>query len=363
MKTGFKASKEQLVEIRSLLLIIIFLMAQCGLREAFATPLKVGLTLPLSGSLSSYGEAFRRGVTLFNEENTRNSGKVNFVIDDSQYDGKKVASSIRKLVDIDKVDALYVWGVLPSQVAAPIAQQIGVPLVAMTVDPVSKGRPSVASLQLPIESIRASLLQFIRDKKYKKIGVIGAEVGAVTPLLELLRGDLPGLAYFEIVQPEASDFRSLVSKIRPHQVDAMIVMVNPEQTLPLARQLVAQKVKAHIIGGDMLSDDTMRGELVRLAGEVSYVYGEVEDEFRQRYLARFGDTSHLYEAAAGYSTSLFFEQMVESTNFMSRADIISSLVGHHYPTPIGDINFGSSVELGVHAMLRARVYSDSGLKP
>lgn len=334
----------------------------CVAEFAYASPHKVGLTLPLSGNLSAYGEAFRNGVDLFKEEKPDASTNVTFLLEDSQYDGAKVASSVRKLADVDKVDLLYVWGITPSQVAAPIAQQAGVPLLAMTTDPVSKGRSWVASLQLPLETLQSAILQFIFDRKFKTTGVIVADFGGATRLVDLLRPALPGLAYTETVPTDSLDFRTLVARIRQKPVDAIIFMVLPEQTLPLARQLATQKVHAQVIGGDMLADDSLRNELATIMGDVSYVYGEVDEDFESRYRTRFGNTSHLYEAAAGYSAGVLIEQMTNRLNSASRTEFIPSLVGSRHQTPIGKIVFESSEELGVHALLSAKVYSTSNRK-
>lgn len=325
-------------------------------------PLKVGLTLPLSGNLSAYGEAFRKGLELFKEEKPDASTQVTFLLDDSQYDGAKVATSIRKLTDFNKVDLLYVWGITPSQVAAPIAQQVGVPLIAMTTDPVSKYRPSVASLQLPLETLQSAILRFISARKFKTTGIIVADFGGATRLVDLLQPELPGLAYTETIPTDLFDFRTLVAKIRQKPVDAIIFMVLPEQTLPLARQLAVQKVHAQVIGGDTLADDELRNELRNIMGDVSYVYGRVDEDFKSRYRTRYGNTSHLYEAAAGYSAGSLIEQMMNKLNSRNRAEFIPSLVGSRYQTPIGEIVFESSEEFGVHALLSAEVYSTNSQK-
>ena len=107
---------------KSLLAILVLLHGLlCFINAAYAEPIKVGMTLQLTGKLGGYGAAFRNGVELFQEEDAESQKQVTFIFDDSQYDGTKIASAVRKLASVDKVDLLYVWGVTPSQVAAPIA--------------------------------------------------------------------------------------------------------------------------------------------------------------------------------------------------------------------------------------------------
>jgi ABC-type branched-subunit amino acid transport system substrate-binding protein len=347
----------------SLLAILVLLHGLlCFINVAYAEPIKVGMTLPLTGKLGGYGAAFRNGVELFQEEDAESQKQVTFIFDDSQYDGTKVASAVRKLAAVDKVDLLYVWGVTPSQVAAPIAQQSGVPLLAMTTDPVSKGRPGVASLQLPLEALQSAISHFVSDHNFKTTGIIVSDFGAATRLTELLKPHLPGLAYYEVVPTDSLDFRTLAARIRSKPVDAIILMVLPEQTLPLARQLAAQKVRAHVIGGDMLADEYLREELTAFMGEASYVYGEVDADFRKRYQARFGDTSHVYEAAAGYSAGLMIAEVARRSLNAKPVELMPLLVGPQYQTPIGEIRFQSLADQGIAAMLKARVYSERAYK-
>lgn len=340
-----------------LVLLVLLYGLLCFIQVAYAEPIKVGMTLPLTGKLGGYGAAFRNGVQLFQEENAEGQKQVAFIFDDSQYEGTKVASAVRKLAAVDKVDLLYVWGVTPSQVAAPIAQQSGVPLLAMTTDPVSKGRPGVASLQLTLESLKSAISHFVSAHNFKTTGIIVSDFGAATRLTEQLKPQLPGLAYYEVVPTDSLDFSTLAARIRSKPVDAIILMVLPEQTLPLARQLATQKVRAHVIGGDMLSDEHLRKELTAFMGEASYVYGEVDADFRQRYRARFGDTSHVYEAAAGYSAALMITEVARRSVNAKPTELMPLLVGSQYQTPIGEIRFQSSADQGIAAMLKARVYS------
>lgn len=342
---------------------LLLLLIASFTKLAAEQPKRVGLTLPLTGGLAAYGNAFKRGLELFKEENPQIVSDIAFILDDSQYDGAGVASSVRKLANIDKSQLLFVWGITPSQVAAPIAQQLRIPLIAMTTDPVSKGRSSVVSLQLPMEALRAAVLDFISNHsakgRIKSTGMVVANFGGATQLTDLLRPSLPGLLFDELIPTDTTDFRTLAARLRGKSVDALVVMVLPEQTVPLLRQLAEQKIRTHIIGGDTFADDTLRREVASLMGKVSYVYGEVENDFAARYSSRFGTSSHLYEAAAGYTAGLLMTDISMKQSKSALSWSIPSMVGLNLKTPIGEIVFASSEERGVHALLKARVYSEA----
>jgi hypothetical protein len=112
----------------------------------------------------------------------------------------------------------------------------------------------------------------------------------------------------------------------------------------------------------MLADEHLREELTAFMGEASYVYGEVDADFRKRYQARFGDTSHVYEAAAGYSAGLMITDVARRSLNAKPVELMPLLVGPQYQTPIGEIRFQSSAEQGIAAMLKARVYSERAYK-
>jgi ABC-type branched-subunit amino acid transport system substrate-binding protein len=112
----------------------------------------------------------------------------------------------------------------------------------------------------------------------------------------------------------------------------------------------------------MLADEHLREELTALMGEASYVYGAVDADFRKRYQARFGDTSHVYEAAAGYSAGLMITEAARRSLNAKPVELMPLLVGPQYQTPIGEIRFQFSADQGMAAMLKARVYSERAYK-
>lgn len=71
-------------------------------------PIKIGLIAGLSGEYSSIGENHVKGVSLakkvYLEENPET--RVELIIEDDQFDSKQGVSAYKKLVEIDKVDAL-----------------------------------------------------------------------------------------------------------------------------------------------------------------------------------------------------------------------------------------------------------------
>ncbi|MFM7402114.1 MAG: hypothetical protein ACKO4W_14560, partial [Bacteroidota bacterium] len=64
-----------------------------------------------------------------------------------------------------------------------------------------------------------------------------ADFGGASRLVDLLRPALPALAYHEIIPTNERDFRTIVTRLRQKPVEAIVLLVMPEQTLPLVQQL------------------------------------------------------------------------------------------------------------------------------
>jgi ABC-type branched-subunit amino acid transport system substrate-binding protein len=331
--------------------LLIILPSQQTVAES--NKLKVGITLPLSGAASTYGVALNQGLQLFLEEHPSEAGNLDFVIDDSQYDGKKVVSSLRKMLSIDKVDLSFVWGVLPADVAAPIAQQMKAPLIAMTTEAVAKDRSYVAAIQIPLEGLNVALLKFIVEKNIKSIGIISANFGAAQRWLEILRPTLPNLVFDEVVADGSTDLQSIVSRIKRKPVEAVLLLMAPEQILALSRAAATQHFRALAIGGDNFGDDNLRAEVARAFGKAAYVYGVVDPQFKERYFARFKNASNIFEAASGYSMGQIFSALTKDER--RGQAMISGLVGQKFHTAIGLLEFVAS-DNGIKLELIPEVY-------
>ncbi len=94
----------------------------------------LGLILPVSGTAAEYGTAIINGLELAKHDFQPLTEQVDFVVEDSQYDGSKTIQAFLKLVTLDKVDLIYVWGSSPSEVAAPLAHRYKIPTVLATGD-------------------------------------------------------------------------------------------------------------------------------------------------------------------------------------------------------------------------------------
>ncbi len=95
----------------------------------------IGQSCQLSGPLAGLSSEVRQGAGLYFDHVNASGGvrgrKIRVVVVDDAYDPKKAAENTRKLIDEDKVLALFQYaGTPPSLAALPIAEERAVPFIA-----------------------------------------------------------------------------------------------------------------------------------------------------------------------------------------------------------------------------------------
>ncbi len=142
----------------------------------------IGVVLPLTGPFASYGEASLRGVLLAarvfgappDEPDTDSAGPgagpapgVRVVVRNSDGDPSQAANAVRELAEID--DLIAIVGPLrsgSSEAAARVAEEEGVPLVALTTrESVPQDRPFVFRLRTTPEDE----LRYLVDHAFEKL--------------------------------------------------------------------------------------------------------------------------------------------------------------------------------------------------
>lgn len=69
--------------------------------------IKIGVVTDLSGGAAYWGESTRAGVDILQKELNAQGKNINFIVEDTSFDAAKSASAAQKLVNVDKVNAVY----------------------------------------------------------------------------------------------------------------------------------------------------------------------------------------------------------------------------------------------------------------
>lgn len=92
---------------------------------------KIGVIMPLTGSVAQFGKWAKNGIELFEDNNKDN--KIVFIFEDSKFDAKTGINVFNKLIEVDDVDAVIVGMSKVAIPIIPVAKQNNIPLLMQDV--------------------------------------------------------------------------------------------------------------------------------------------------------------------------------------------------------------------------------------
>jgi branched-chain amino acid transport system substrate-binding protein len=281
------------------------------------TPFKVGVILPLTGPVAEYGVATKNGFELARKEHPDLFSHVQFVYDDSQYDGKKALLSYQKLRNVDGISLLYLWGYGPSQAVTPVTERDRFPLIALSGDAsISLGKKFTIRYAYQIATIAENLLTYMRAHNLKRIGILKVEIAYMDGLIEAMQSHLNAGEQIEVVdtfQAGDSDFKTAIAKLKLKKFDAVGVFLMSGQISQFYRQSAQLEFKPRTIGTDFFdSQKEVRDAEGHMEGAV-FAAPFADAAFVARYVQQFGNDLQAAWAANGYDFALFIARVFGSS--------------------------------------------------
>ncbi|GHT57588.1 branched-chain amino acid ABC transporter substrate-binding protein [Bacteroidia bacterium] len=86
---------------------------------------KIGMILPLSGDFAAYGDATKRALEIFRDdiEKQNLANNYEFILEDGGTESQKASTLIRKMIFLDKINAVMDYISATAMVIAPIAEE------------------------------------------------------------------------------------------------------------------------------------------------------------------------------------------------------------------------------------------------
>ena len=139
--------------------------------ESQAKKFKLGVILPLSGDLTFFGKAHLNTAEMYSGSQEKLEYEI--VYEDSAYDVKKAVSAYKKLVTIDKVDAVFSFGGPMLAALAPLAERDKLPLFASESESADvEGRKYVFLFRNEIGEFGRVIWDELRNQGKKSIGIV-----------------------------------------------------------------------------------------------------------------------------------------------------------------------------------------------
>ena len=233
------------------ILSFIFLFSAAALG---AEPVKIGVVYPLTGPAAAAGSYQKAGVEIGRDKINAEGGiigrPVTLFIEDGANDPAQSVSAAEKLVTRDKVDAMIAaWGSSPTlAVSASVTKKYGVPHVVDTASSVKVTmldgkRPNPWLFRIsPTSRMEAEGLEKVLVPRmgFSKVAFMAVNNdwgrGAAEEFAKIVKKTGGSVVTTEIINADATDFLTQLTKIKSAGANAIIVTTDQAQVSLILKQ-------------------------------------------------------------------------------------------------------------------------------
>lgn len=299
--------------------------------SASAEPLKVGAVLPLSGVSSDYGTSIVNSIQLAIEDHPELFKSIKFITEDAGYDSAKAVTAFNKLVDSDRVDLIYTWGVNFCKAVSPLAERRKIPSIGQCIDPgSSRGRDFFVRFMNKSDEYLDLQAEYLLTRSLKKLAIVLTENPYQEEMLGALKRHLRPGQSVEVIQsylPSSTDLRDGVLKLRSGSFDAVGVFLSPGQISNFFRLLREQRVDMPAFGTNFFESQSEVDAANGAMNGAVFVNNSYSAEYFDRYEARFGKATQPGFGALAYEFAMFVARTVRvpESSKLSGIAILDSL--------------------------------------
>lgn len=310
-KLILKISEYKLVFI-SVASLVIF---SFGCAKKDEKEIKIGAILPLTGDAAQWGVAPMKGaqlaVEIINNRGGINGKKIILKIEDDRCDPKDGVSAFKKLT-MDKELKIILGSVCSSVTlaVAPIAENNKILLISpASTNPTITEAGDYIFRVIPSDDLRGKIFAaYLYDVKIKNIAILyinnDGGVGSRNSFLKCF-AELGGkIVIDESYEQGTKDVRSQLSKIKNSDVDAVLVISYPSDTILTLKQTKELKLQKPLYFlTEAVEDPNVLKESGTTSEGIVYILpaeaeGNEVSEFKKLYRAKYDIEPELFAAEA-----------------------------------------------------------------
>jgi branched-chain amino acid transport system substrate-binding protein len=329
----------------------------------FAETVKVGVLLPLTGSMAKFGEIEKRSFDMAVEEINAKGGvngkKIELLFEDDTGKPDVGRSGLEKLISREKVPVVtggYASSVVAA--AAPVAQQFKVPFVICTGaadDVTEKGYDYVFRVNQTASEYPNAVKSFLQGvaKDVKTVALLYENTAFGQSSSKSFEEDAKGLGLKILVkegyQAGAIDFTPILTRVKAANPDLIYMVSYVMDASLLMRQSKELRInpKMYVGGGAGFT----LPEFAKSAGDAGdYVYSatlwvdtlpfpgakQYADNFRKKY----GSETE-YHGAEAYATMYVVADALKRAKSITPKDVRDALAATDMKTAFGPVKFVS----------------------
>ena len=370
------------IRVMAALFCAALLTASGALFAQGTQPVKIGMSMPQTGSLGAGGQAALLALRMWVEDVNAKGGllgrKVEFIVYDDQTNPALTPGIYTKLLDIDKVDLLIApYGTVPTGPIMPLVKQRGLLLMGNF----SFQANRTVKHDMWFNNAPWNDASSWSDGFFKAGEKVGAKTLAIIAADQEFAQNLANGArelakkaglktvYDQNYPPATVDFSAMIRAIRAAKPDMVFVMSYPNDSVAIVRAVneigVGESVK--LFGGGMVGLQftpnmvALGSSLNGIVNYNSWVPGIKHpgiDEFLARYTKRAAeakvDPLGFYLPPFNYAIGQMIEQAVGATKSLDHKVLADYLRKNEMKTIVGPIRYGPDGEWATPRVVQAQ---------
>ncbi len=365
--------------------VLTGVIASSALFAADKPPIKIGVSLPLSGFQTPNGTMYRIGITMAIDDVNRaggvNGSPIELVIDDDQGLADQAVLIFRRHVADRVVASLGPISGTTWESVAPLANSMKAPVLNWTaLKPGISKKPYALRLHPPDDMmIPEGVAEFLKKfPKVKKIVIAGdlKEASGASGINEFQKAaKAHGLQILDTVgfATRTTDFSPTAIKIRGLSPDAIFLSAFPPNVLAVLKELDTQGFQAPVLVNALIWPGNFP-QVVSAGAKNVYTIGfntnepapqiKGHDEFTARYAKLSGETTSLAKpanvanATLAYDATMILVDIMKGKHIdgttdveMARTEIMNSLIALKSWRGLNDITMKDSGDGYIRAHL------------
>ncbi len=340
--------------------------------RAQAAPVKIGMSMPQTGTLGAGGQAALLALRMWVDETNQKGGllgrKIDFIAYDDQGNPANTPGIYTKLLDVDRVDLLIApYATVPTAPIMPLVKERQLLLMGnFSFQVNAKVQHDMWFNNAPWNDARSWSEGFMlagQKGGAKSIAFLAADQEFAQNLAngarELAKQSSMKFVYDQNYPPTTTDFSSLMRGIRAAKPEIVYVMSYPNDSVGIVRALneIGAGSQVQMFGGGMVGLQftpimtSLGSQLNGITNFNSYVPGMKYpgiDEFLQRYAKRAAeakvDPLGFYLPPFNYAIGQILEQAINATKSFEHKALAGWLRKNEVKTIVGPIRWDKNGE-------------------
>jgi branched-chain amino acid transport system substrate-binding protein len=254
------------------------------------SPIKIGVILPLTGSLGFIGDSARHGAEMALENYRNTNHKYELVFEDDQYDVSKTVTAANKLISIDKVNDIVSLGSAEANVVKPLANKNKIIhfTTAASDQTIADGKYNFDHWTPPAEESETMVSGFLK-RNVKKVAIFTTNNDGMIAIAGELKRQLSDAGISVILDEKINvgdrGFRTQIAKLKMNSPDIIVMQNTPPELEILAKQIKDAGIKTPLTSIEVF-DTTTEPQLFK--GNWYVTVSDPTELFANSYKAKYG---------------------------------------------------------------------------